>query len=106
MDTIKITLPTTKNINQPLNEIEIQELKINAIKEFSLIAGGCTIINGLGGWLDSQNNVIVENVYIVSSFIENAQNAKEFLISYAQKIKKEYQQESVLIELNQEILFV
>ena len=61
--------------------------------------GGATAVESIGGWIDSDNNLVVEPVTIVYSYSDDS-TSLDWLESYAIQIKRILDQDSVAFEYN------
>lgn len=66
--------------------------------------GGATSYNANGSWILSNGKLQVEPVTIIYSHTKKAQKTK--LIKHARKLKLACKQDSVLIEVNEEAIFI
>lgn len=102
---IALYIPSTINVNNPCNN-ETQVKK--ACVFFSSLFGGCTTINAIGNWIDSNNNLITENITIVYSNCTTMQllKSKKEIINYAHNLCVEMQQECISLEINNRLFFI
>lgn len=96
---VAITIPGT-NHGKPISQ-DLQDAKITvALRYFSLWFGGATAIKGQGGWLDSQGQLITENVVVVYSYCDDhslAKHRKE-VQDYARLLAQSLGQDCVAVE--------
>ncbi|MCM3670938.1 DUF3574 domain-containing protein [Mesobacillus maritimus] len=103
-DVVKIYVPSTYNVDQPIDNTEYVN---QALEEFSSMFGGATAVDGTGAWLSDENELIKEEVTIVYSFAEDLDKKKiNEVVSYAQSLKEEMKQSSVSLEVNGKMYFI
>ena len=78
------------------------------IKQLSLLFGGATSFECVGGWIANNGDIITEKVNIVYSFCDkkSLQNNLSKVINICQQIKKDMQQEAVTLEINGKATFI
>jgi hypothetical protein len=99
---VKIYVPSTVNINENTNNelITIETLEFLA-KRF----GGSTSYKATGYWLSPQHGLVGEKIMICESFCDS-QKLEKFIgeiIDFCQDMKELLKQESVAIEINNEL---
>ena len=67
-DVVKIYVPSTYNIDQPIDNTPYVN---KTLEEFSKMFGGATAIEGTGSWLADDEQLVMEKVTIVYSFAED-----------------------------------
>lgn len=102
---VSIYVPSTYNVNEETDNTE-QVRKV--IKELSLMFGGATASNAVGGWVTESGETVIEHVTIVYSFCTSEQLKQHFdnVYAIAERIKREMQQEAVTLEVNGQVKFV
>ena len=102
---VGIYVPSTQNVNESVDNSE--QVK-SVIKELSVLFGGATASDAVGGWVTESGEIVVEHVTIVYSFCTSEQLKDHFddIYSIAQRIKKEMTQEAVTLEINGQVKFV
>jgi hypothetical protein len=103
-DTVKIYVPSTYDMDEPIDNTPYVN---ETLKKISEMFGGATAIDGTGSWLSDDNQLVKEKVTIVYSFAENLnkKNLKE-VVDYARYLKEEMKQSSVSIEVNGKMFFI
>jgi hypothetical protein len=92
---VSLYVPSTKDIDKPLNPAERIVLTGSVVYKFSKEFGGCTSQNISGAWLNPDNNkVIYEDITIVKSFTDNPDRLA-IVRTEAIRIKAEYSQASI-----------
>ena len=87
------------------NEIENRDNVLNdSLLFFAENYGGATSYNANGSWKLANGKLQVEPVTIIYSHTKKSQKTK--LIKHARKLKLECKQDSVLIEVNGEPMFI
>lgn len=103
-DTVKIYVPSTYNIDQPIDNTPYVN---KSLEEFSRMFGGATAIDGTGSWLSDDNKLIKEKVTIVYSYAEDLDKTKiNQVVDYAKSLKEELKQSSVSLEVNGKMYFI
>ena len=64
-----ITVPTKQQNGEPVEDLEI--VKRVVAKNLSEWFGGCTATSGNGSWVDSQGNIVSEDVTVFTSLTDN-----------------------------------
>jgi len=102
---VSIYVPSTYNVKE---EVDNTEQVRRVIKELSLLFGGATASNAVGGWVTESGDTIIEHVTIVYSFCTSEQLNTKFdkVYEIAERIKKEMEQEAVTLEINGQVKFV
>lgn len=102
---VSVYVPSTYNVSE---EVDNSEQVRNVIKELSVLFGGATASNAVGGWIADDGSTIIEHVTIVYSFCTSEQLNNHFddVYAIAMRIKKEMQQEAVTLEVNGQVKFV
>ena len=101
---IKLYIPSNSNGK----EFDNSKYVDNALSYFSGIFGGSTSYEALGCWVSNTGKLIKERVIIVQSFCQEKQLKAniEPVIDYAEKLKKELNQEAISLEVNNKLYFV
>jgi hypothetical protein len=103
-DIVKIYVPSTYNIDQPIDNTPYVN---RSLEEFSRMFGGATAIDGTGSWLSDDNKLIKEKVTIVYSYAEDLDKTKiNQVVDYAKSLKEELKQSSVSLEVNGKMYFI
>ena len=86
----RIIIPTQDSTGQVLADNNLN-LYLKVISE---TFGGCTVIKGLGTWVNESNGLLItEETHIVE--VDTKESASEFFIRLAERIKAELKQDSV-----------
>ncbi len=103
-DVVKIYVPSTYNVDQPIDNTPYVN---QSLEKFSEMFGGATAIDGTGAWLSDQDQLVKEKVTIVYSFAEDLDKKKiNQVVEYAESLKEEMKQSSVSIEVNGKMYFI
>jgi hypothetical protein len=104
MRKIAITVPSTMDIDKPVDNAEMVEAVEN---EIALFFGGFTTYQAFGGYIADSGKLVREPVTIVTSFVSTLkQNQRKGLFILAHRIAKQMNQESVLLEIGAKVYFV
>lgn len=78
-----------------------------AMRQMCAVAGGCTVTLAEGGWIDDDGLMVIENVYLLKSFVsdEDLSRLHSEVRMIAHDLLKEGEQ-SVMIEVNGEAIFL
>jgi hypothetical protein len=101
-------LPSTDH-DVPLPEDDIKLIQHKTIEYFSKCFGGATMQHVQGGWFSEElNKVIVEPITIVYSYASETALKKyaAMVLELADNIKKRYHQESMAIEIDNNLYIV
>lgn len=102
---VVLYIPSTFNVNISCdNKTQVEK----ACVFFSSLFGGCTTINAIGNWIDSNNNLITENITLVYSNCTTMQllKSKKAIINYARNLCNEMKQECISLEINNRLMFI
>jgi len=102
---VSVYVPSTVNVNQRINN---KKQVVSIIKQMSLLFGGATSYECVGGWVADNGDIVTEKVNIVYSFCDK-KSLKDNLskvINICQQIKKEMKQEAVTLEVNGKATFI
>lgn len=102
MDKIKFYLPDKNNNGETVNP----DILDNTIKKLCLISGGLTSYNACGYWINQSGKIIEETTQVLEINLILSEDNKNKILSLAHEFKEEAGQESVLIELPGESLFI
>lgn len=102
---VTIYVPSTLH-DQPAPDSLVSESLDSVIQELSIAYGGCTVSEAIGGWYSTDlGKVIREKVYLCKSFSESVP-ARAALIELCEKLKVNFQQEAVSLEIDSILEFV
>jgi len=102
---VAIYVPSTNDINKPVDNSQIV---LDVIKELSLLFGGATASDAVGGWISANGETVIEKVTIVYSFCNNdsLKNNIEQIIEICERLKKDMSQEAITLEINGQVKFI
>ena len=102
---VSIYVPSTVNVNQRINN---KKQVVSIIKQMSLLFGGATSYECVGGWVADSGDIVTEQINIVYSFCDkkSLNNNLANVINICQQIKKEMKQEAVTLEVNGKATFI
>ena len=102
---VSIYVPSTVNVNK---RIDNKKQVMAIIKQMSLLFGGATSYECVGGWVADNGDIVTEQVNIVYSFCDkkSLNNNLANVINICQQIKKEMKQEAVTLEINGKAAFI
>lgn len=105
---VKIYLPSTKNINQPLSQEEVMLMVKDITGQLSELFGGATVFDAVGAWRTASGEVVLENIKICQCFLDKEvlQANLQTLTSICLKLKRDYTQEAISLEINGELTFI
>lgn len=102
---VAIYVPSTNNVDVPTsNEKQVKQV----ITELSILFGGATASEAVGGWVAANGQTVIEHVTIVYSYCttELLKDHFEKVVAICERIKKEMQQEAVTLEVNGRVKFI
>jgi len=102
---VSVYVPSTVNVNK---RIDNKKQVMAIIKQMSLLFGGATSYECVGGWVADNGDIVTEQVNIVYSFCDkkSLNNNLANVINICQQIKKEMKQEAVTLEVNGKATFI
>ena len=102
---VSVYVPSTVNVDQRINN---KKQVVSIIKQMSLLFGGATSYECVGGWVADNGDIVTEQVNIVYSFCDkkSLNNNLANVINICQQIKKDMKQEAVTLEVNGKATFI
>jgi len=102
---VSVYVPSTVNVNK---RIDNKKQVMAIIKQMSLLFGGATSYECVGGWVADNGDIVTEQVNIVYSFCDkkSLNNNLANVINICQQIKKDMKQEAVTLEVNGKATFI
>lgn len=102
---VSIYVPSTFNVTEVVNN---DTQVINIIKQLSLMFGGATASDAVGGWVTSTGETITEKIKIVYSYCTTEQLKQHInkILQICDNLKNEIKQEAITLEINGQIKFI
>lgn len=102
---VKLYIPSTANVDRPIENTEYVN-KTSTL--FSGLFGGATTYKVEGAWLSDDKGLVTEPVTIVeaSTNDDGIKMGMPKILALAETIKKQMEQEAVMIEVNREVVFI
>jgi len=102
---VAIYVPSTNEVDKPTDNAE--QVK-DVIKRLSIMFGGATASNAVGGWVTSMGETVIERINIVYSFCTTTQlnDHIEDVIGICEQLKRDMKQEAVTLEVNGQVKFI
>ena len=102
---VSVYVPSTVNVNK---RIDNKKQVMAIIKQMSLLFGGATSYECVGGWVADSGDIVTEQINIVYSFCDKQSLHSNLanVINICQQIKKEMKQEAVTLEVNGKATFI
>jgi len=102
---VAIYVPSTNEVDKPTDNTEHVK---DVIKRLSLMFGGATASNAVGGWVTSYGETVIERINIVYSFCTTTQlnDHIEDVIAICEQLKRDMKQEAVTLEVNGQVKFI
>eukprot|EP01111_Echinosteliopsis_oligospora_P016064 TRINITY_DN6554_c0_g1_i1.p1 TRINITY_DN6554_c0_g1~~TRINITY_DN6554_c0_g1_i1.p1 ORF type:complete len:189 (-),score=73.95 TRINITY_DN6554_c0_g1_i1:12-578(-) len=98
---ISITIPSTRKADIPITYEEHQAYVHFVSREFYSLFGGCSSSPSTGYWMSPvSNQVIKEEVTVVSTSVTPTKQVKHTLRQIARWIAREMEQEAVFVKVN------
>ena len=102
---VAIYVPSTLNVTESVDNSE----KVNDTLTFlSKLFGGATKTDAVGSWLCASGELVKERVCVVYAYCNSDQlNASaSTVINFCEQLKKDMGQETISLEINNELYFV
>jgi len=103
-----IVVPSTKDLNKPISEKEMQA-RVQTVRNFlNQTFGGTTRIKGIGSYTSKGGKVVDENVVVVESFADapDWERKKSLVAGFLQGKAGEWGQETVGYEFEGDLFLV
>ncbi|WP_052045009.1 hypothetical protein [Prevotella amnii] len=102
---VAIYVPSTVDVDKEVNN-EQQVLQI--IKKLSLLFGGATASDAVGGWVANDGQTVIEKIKIVYSYCTSEQLKENIdtILEICENLKKEMLQEAITLEINGQVKFI
>lgn len=102
---VAIYVPSTIDVDKEVNN-EQQVLQI--IKKLSLLFGGATASDAVGGWVANDGQTVIEKIKIVYSYCTSEQLKENIdtILEICENLKKEMLQEAITLEINGQVKFI
>lgn len=102
---VAIYVPSTVDVDKEVNN-EQQVLRI--IKKLSLLFGGATASDAVGGWVANDGQTVIEKIKIVYSYCtsEQLKDNIDTILEICENLKKEMLQEAITLEINGQVKFI
>ncbi|RMG87928.1 MAG: hypothetical protein D6712_04730 [Chloroflexi bacterium] len=101
---VVIYVPSTKDVNVPLSKAE--DVVNSTAKFLSQRFGGATSYPARGFWLSEESGLVKEDVTLVYTFARLRRKDRKEVIEFCLGLKAHLNQESILLEINGEPLFL
>lgn len=102
---VAIYVPSTVNVNETVsNEKQVMEI----IKRLSVLFGGATASDAVGGWVANDGQTVIEKIKIVYSYCtsEQLKNNIDTILEICENLKNEMSQEAITLEINGQVKFI
>lgn len=106
MNTVKLYFPSMDQDNRPLNQVISNTIYKELISKLSSINGGCTVYPVQGYYVNSNNQLINDDISLIVSYTNQLEETVKIINEFSMIILKSLNQESVLIEINSKIEFI
>ena len=102
---VKIYVPSTVHTSHSVDHLPYVDM---VLKELSLMFGGSTSFEALGCWASPVAGLIKEHVTVCQSYCTEKQLSENIdsVVEICERIKKEMDQESVALEINNKLYMV
>lgn len=102
---VKIYVPSTVNVNESFDSAEWVD---KALQLLSNEFGGSTASKALGAWVSNSGELVKENVTMVFSYANQSQLEASIntIYEFCLDMKVKLSQESIALEVNNELYFV
>lgn len=102
---VAIYVPSTVNVNETVsNEKQVMEIT----KRLSVLFGGATASDAVGGWMANDGQTVIEKIKIVYSYCtsEQLKDNIDTILEICENLKKEMSQEAITLEINGQVKFI
>ena len=106
MNTVKLYYPSVDLNNKPLDQAISNPIYKGLISKLSSINGGCTVYPVQGYYLTSAGQLIADDISLITSYTERLDETINIMKECSMIILKSLDQESVLIEVNNQMEFI
>ena len=102
---VSIYVPSTMNVNE---QIDNTKYRTEVQNKLSVLFGGATTSTVLGSYICEDGSQVNEVVDIVFSFCSTEQLRKNIyeVVNICEQLKRDMQQESILLEVNNKAKFI
>lgn len=102
---VKIYVPSTVDVDKNFDNSEYVQ---QTLKFLSECFGGATATKALGAWISTKGQLVTEHVDLVFSFAKekDLEESIDKIYNYCLKMKLDLRQESISLEVNNELYFV
>jgi hypothetical protein len=103
---VKLYFPSVDCKGSPLESLLSTRIYKQTIKDISLISGGCTVYPVQGYYVNSNNQLINDDISLIVAYTDKLSELESVIRSNAMLILKSLNQESVMIEVNNKVEFI
>lgn len=102
---ISIYIPSTNNVDNYYDNYQIVD---NTLSFLSRLFGGATNNAVEGSYLTSKGKLIKEKINIIYSYctFNQLEHNQKKILEFCENLKNELSQESIVLEINQEMYFI
>ena len=102
---VAIYVPSSVNVSETTDN---EQQVLNIIKQLSLLFGGATASDAVGGWVANDGGTVIEKVKIVYSYCttEQLKTNIDVILQICETLKKEMLQEAITLEINGQVKFI
>lgn len=100
--TITVTVPSTQGLASKVSPSVLRKRVQDVSKRLASLFGGATATDGLGSYVSDSGELVTELVKLVSAYASEDAYTEHITEIYklANELKKDYQQESILIAVD------
>ena len=106
MNTVKLYYPSMTQDNLPIESGLSNRIYKSLCSDICKISGGLTVYPVKGYYLSSSGILINDDISLITTFTDNLEETIKIMRQYSMIILKELNQESVLIEINNQLEFI
>ena len=102
---VAIYVPSTINVDETCeNKKQVDRV----LTKLSLLFGGATATDAIGGWVCQSGKLVTEKIVIVYSYCKEAELIEKIdaVLDICKRIKIEMAQEAVTLEINGQVAFI
>lgn len=101
-----VTVPTTSDVRNALDRATAEQYRNETVRRLSVLFGGATAVEGIGGYIARDGSLVTETVFVVSAFGERTFQTTAAVFEIAAWLAAELRQESVLVVVESKPYFV
>ena len=106
MNSVKLYYPSVTSNNKPIDQMISNKLYKQIIKDISEVSGGLTVIPCQGYYINANDQLINDDISLITVYTDKIDQMIELIKNESMLILKSLDQESVMIEINNQVEFI